>query len=130
MSGDNTYVAAEILKSTMVEAGIGVPVIHEKYRYCHGNSTLSYHHKGNILVYLLNGKETELDNKLLLEIAPYYEDVITLRSDCKDKIIGEFDLAFKSLFLCKDMASNMNKDLSKVKYSPVVKRLYNYKGGM
>lgn len=130
MSGDNTYVAAEILQSTIIEAGLGIPVIHEKYSYCHGKSTLSYHQTGNVIVYLINGDETELDKKLLLEISSSYEEVIILRSNCNDKIISEFDLALKSLFLCKKIASNMDKDLSKVDYSPVVKKLYKYKGEM
>ncbi len=130
MSGDNTYTAAKILNSTIVEAGLGIPVVHEKDNYRHGCSTLAHHFKQNILIYLLNGDKTELDNILLNEVSSSYRQVILLESNINDKLAGEFDLAIKSMSLCKLITESQNKGLSKVDYNPIVKKLYKYNGGM
>ena len=129
MTGDNTYVASKILESTIVEAGLGTPVNHEKYSYHHGRSTLAHLHKNSNLIYLIN-METNIDNELLTELKDKYRNIIILESKENDYIIGEFYLALKSLFLCKSIAEQQKKDLSVVEYSPVVKKLYRYKGGM
>jgi hypothetical protein len=130
MSGDNTNTAATLLESTIVEAGLGIPVIHEKDNYRHGRSTLSYHLKNNILIYLLNGKNTELDDLLLAEASNSYRQVIILESKNTDEITGEFDLAIKAMFLCKLLAESLNKGLSKVEYNPIVRKLYKFNGNM
>ena len=39
-SGYDTSTASKYLESTMVESGIGIPIVHDKYSYCHGRSTL------------------------------------------------------------------------------------------
>ena len=130
MSGDNTYVASRVLESTITEAGLGIPVVHEKYSYCHGRSTLGHIHKNNNLIYLVNGEYSNLDNKLLLELKDSYRNIIVLNSIEKDFVVGEFDLALQSLFLCKIIAQEQSKDLSKVEYADVVRKLYYYKGGM
>jgi len=130
MSGDNTYVASKILESTITEAGLGIPVIHEKYSYCHGRSTLSHSHHQSNLIYLINGECTNLDRKLINELNGMYQNIIVLNSSSNDKIIGEFDLSLQSLFLCKSIAEKEQKDLSMVEYASVVKKLYRYNGGM
>lgn len=130
MSGDNTYVASKVLESTIVEAGLGIPVVHEKYSFCHGRSTLSHNHKNSNLIYLVNGNFKELDKELLLEATSLYKNIIILNSKEDDFLIGELDLVLQSLFLCKSIAEKQNKDLSKVEHSGVVKKLYYYKGGM
>lgn len=129
MSGDNTYTAAKLLKSTIIEAGLGIPVIHEKDNYRHGGSTLVHQFKNNIMVYLLNGK-TELDDMLLSEAPSSYRQFIVLESKFQDLLVGEFDLAIQSMYLCKLIAESQNKGLSKVDYNPIVKKLYYYKGKM
>jgi hypothetical protein len=129
MSGDNTYTAAKLLKSTILEAGLGIPVIHEKDNYRHGCSTLAHQFKNNIMIYLLNGK-TELDEMLLNEAPSSYRQFIVLESREPDLLLGEFDLAIQSMFLCKLIAETQNKGLSKVDYNPIVKKLYYYKGKM
>jgi len=128
MSGDNTYVASKVLESTIAEAGLGIPVVHEKYSYCHGRSTLTFNNNSN-LIYLINDK-TNLDDLLLAELREMYNSVTILESKESDYIVSEFDLALKSLFLCKSIAKEQEKDLSKVNYSPVVRKLYKYKDGM
>jgi len=130
MTGDNTYVANRVLETTITEGGLGTPVSHEKYSYCHGRSTLSYHLENSNLIYLINGKPKAIDHFLLSNVEDLYENIIILHSNKKDKIIGEFDLAFQSLMLCKKIAEKQNKDLSRVDYAPVVKKLYKYEKGL
>ena len=61
-TGFETLSASKYLESTMVEAGIGIPIIHDKYSYCHGRSTLSTTYN-NIAIYFNLG--TDLDKLLL-----------------------------------------------------------------
>lgn len=131
MTSYDTDSAANIIRSTLVESGIGMPVIHNKYGYCHGPSTLSKAcNNENILIYLISGEMTDLDNGLLNDCKPYYDQIIILDSKEKDKIIGDFELSMKALFLCKEIALSMNKSLSKVDYSTVARKYYKFNGGM
>ena len=57
-SGHETSVAAKYLESTLVEAGLGIPLVHDKYSYCHGRSTTCLHHNSTAIYF--NGN-TELD---------------------------------------------------------------------
>ena len=40
-SGYDTSISSKYLESTLIESGIGIPIVHDKYSYCHGRSTLS-----------------------------------------------------------------------------------------
>ena len=131
MTGDDTNVSAHILESTMTESGIGIPLLHEKYDYCHGRSVTSSTNRGkHTLIYLLN-QETELD-RTLLELIPHnYKNVITLRSDTKERIVGEYILSLKSVLLCNHISQIKKRGLSQVDYDPtVVKKLYRYQGDL
>ena len=126
-TGFDTSTASKYLESTMVESGIAIPIIHDKYSYCHGRSTLSIN-KNNIAIYLKHKlNTTELDELLLKELHKYYKDVVVLDSCSKD-ILGEYDLLIKSMYLTKYIAEQNNKDLSLVNYNPIVKKLYKFKG--
>jgi hypothetical protein len=129
MTGDDTNTASHILESTMVEAGIALPVLHEKYEYCHGRSVTSSNNKEkHTLIYLIN-QETDFDKMLLALISHNYKNVITLRANHIDRIVGEYILALKSVLLCNYIAKKKNMTLSQVDYDPsVVKKLYRYKG--
>ena len=129
MTGDDTRVAAHILESTMTESGIGIPLLHEKYDYCHGRSVTSSTNRGqHSLIYLLN-QETELDKTLLELVAHNYKNIILLKSDTNDKIVGEYLLSLKAVLLCNQISKNKKMSLSQVDYDPsVVKKLYRYKG--
>lgn len=130
MSGDNTTVASRELETTLVESGLAAPIIHEKYEYCHGRSNLAYHNKDNSLIYLINGDYTQLDNEILAKASHLYNQIIILKSNYKDKIIGEFDLTIQSMLLCFEIAKQNNQELSEVKYDKQAIKLYNYKGNM
>lgn len=40
-SGYETSTSSKYLEPTMLLSGIGIPIVHDKYTYCHGRSTLS-----------------------------------------------------------------------------------------
>ncbi len=129
MTGDDTNTAAHILESTMSESGIGIPILHEKYDYCHGRSVTSSTNRGeHTLIYLLN-KEKELD-RLLLELIPHnYKNVIILKSNTDERIVGEYILSLKAVLLCNYISKIKSMSLSQVEYDPsVVKKLYRYEG--
>lgn len=129
MGGDNTKTAAHLLESNLVEAGLAIPITHDKYNYCHGRSTTSFGNRHG-LIYLLNGPKTELDKLLLSELEPYYEQIILLQTDELDSLLGEYNLALQAMFLSKDIADAKHKGLSHVEYSPIVRKLYHFKGEM
>ena len=120
-SGLDTSTAAKYLESTMMESGIGIPLVHDKYAYCHGRSTISTV-KNNIAIYF-NGN-TQLDKLLLSELPKYYHDIIVL--DYTNNLFDEYQLLMKCLYLTKYIAIKNNQDLSGVDYNPIVKKLYKY----
>lgn len=122
-SGYETATASEYLESTMLEAGIGIPIVHDKYDYCHGRSTLSTVYN-NVAIYF-NGN-TDLDKVYLEELNKYYKDVVVI--DFNNNFINEFELLLKCMYLTKYIAEEKEKDLTYIKYSPIAKRLYRYKG--
>ena len=124
-TGFETLSASKYLESTMVEAGIGIPVIHDKYSYCHGRSTLSTTYN-NIAIYFNLG--TDLDKLLLSELTKYYKEVIVL--DSKPTLLSEYNLLVKCMYLTKYIASQKEKDLSGVDYNPIVKKLYRFNKGV
>ena len=124
-TGIDTSIASKYLESTMVESGIGIPIVHDKYAYCHGRSTTSYANN-NIAIYF--NSNTELDRLLLEAISNYYKEIVVL--DYMPNPYSEFQLLVKCMYLTKYIAEQKNKDLSSVEYNPVVKRLYKYDKGI
>ena len=124
-SGIDTSTASKYLESTLVESGIGIPIVHDKYSYCHGRSTLSTVNN-NIAVYF--NANTELDKLILQEIPKYYKDIIII--DAYSNLCDEYELLVKCMYLTKYIAESKSKDLSGVDYNPIVKKLYKYKGDL
>lgn len=127
MSGYETSTAHKYLETTLIESGVAYGIIHDKYAYCHGRSTIGKD-GNNSLIYFNGGNE--LDNVLLTELDKYYKEIIKLDYKYDDKVVNDFYLTYKSMLLSKVLAEKANKDLSIVDYSPVVKKLYRYKGDM
>ena len=120
-TGIDTNTASKYLESTMVEAGIGIPVIHDKYSYCHGRSTLSTVNN-NIAIFLNTNKQ--LDKLLLEQLPRYYKDFIVI--DTNNSLLDEYKTLIKCMYLTKYIAEYEKKDLSGVDYNQVVKKLYKY----
>ena len=87
----------------MVESVIGLPIIHDKYSYCHGRSTLATTNNNIAIYFNLN---TELDKLLINELPKYYKDVIILNT-C-DSIMSEYILLIKCMYLAKYIAEEKN----------------------
>lgn len=129
LTGYDTLTASTYLESTMVESGIAVPIIHDKYDYCHGRTTTSYKsHNG--LIYYENAKE--LDKLLLENLSKYYTEIIKIEKYYSDDFVidNDYYATIKSMYLTKKLAENKQIDLSKIEYSPLVKKLYYFKGEM
>ena len=124
-SGLETSAASKFLESTMVESWIGLPIIHDKYSYCHGRSTLATTNNNIAIYFNLN---TELDKLLINELPKYYKDVIILNT-C-DSIMSEYILLIKCMYLAKYITEEKSKDLSGVDYNPIVKKIYKYNGNL
>lgn len=127
MSGTEYSSAMKYLETTMVESGISIPIVHDKYDYCHGRSTVSYKNN-NGLIYFDSNKE--LDKLMLKELKKYYTEIIKIEKYKNNNITNDYYAIIKSMYLTKMLASNKHKDLSKVNHSPLVYKLYNYRGEM
>lgn len=126
-SGIDTSTTSKYLESTMTESGIGLPIVHDKYSYCHGRSTISTNYN-NIAIYL--NRNTELDKLLLKELPRYYKDIIVLESKEKDPILDDYQMLIQAMYLTRYIADKKQKDLSKVDYNPICKKLYKYNKGV
>ncbi len=122
-TGIDTSTPSKYLESTMIESGIGIPIVHDKYSYCHGRSTISTV-KNNIAIYLNTNKE--LDKLLLEELPKYYKDVIVINTSSNP--IDEYKSLIECMYLTKYISEEQSKDLSGVDYNPIVKKLYKYNG--
>jgi len=125
LSGYETSTAAKFIESTMVESGIGIPIVHDKYDYCHGRSTLNYQFSNDLIFF---DCDTELDKLYRIELNKYYKRIIKIDKKFDDDIINDFYFTYVSMFLCKKIAEFKKKGLSLVDYSPLVKKLYRFKG--
>lgn len=126
-SGYDTSTSAKYLESTLVESGLAIPIVHDKYSYCHGRSTLSTVQRSNAIYF---NRETDFDKMMLEELKPYYNEIIVISSPAKDQVEADFHMLVQSMYLTKYLAEQREKDLSKVDYSPITKKLYTYKGAL
>ncbi len=124
-SGYDTSTSSKYLESTMVESGIGIPIVHDKYSYCHGRSTLGINYNAVAIYY---NRNTEFDKMMLEELKQYYSRIVTIDSKFEDQILDDYQMLIQSMYLTKYIAEKKSKDLSKVEYSPIVKKLYKYNG--
>ena len=126
-SGYDTSTASKYLESTMVESGIGIPIIHDKYSYCHGRSTLGINYNSIVIYY---NRNTSFDRMMLEELRKYYSRIIVIGSKFEDQILDDYQMLIQSMYLTKYIAEQKTRDLSKVEFSPIVKKLYNYNGNI
>lgn len=126
-TGHDTSTASKYLESTITESGIGIPIVHDKYSYCHGRSTLNMNYKG-VAIYF--NRNTEFDRVMLEELKKYYKTIIIIESKFEDDVLDDYQMLIQCMYLTKYIAEKKDKDLSKVDYSPIVKRLYKYNGNI
>lgn len=130
IGGIENSTTIKYLESTMAESGIAVPIVHDKYDFCHGRSTLSY--KNNSGLIYLNNRNKELDKLILSEAKKYYTEVVNLNGyyPNPDELTDEFYMTLQAMYLTKKLAENKEEDLSRVDHSPLVYKLYHFKGTM
>lgn len=129
MSGQDTLTPERYLESTFTESGLSACIVHRKYDFCHGRSTLAYKQKRN-LIYLIANKK-QLDDLLLSSLKDRYQNIIVLESNYNDLILDNFNLTIQALYLTKKIAKAKEIDLSIVDYDKeLCKKLYKYSGGM
>ena len=126
-TGHDTSTASKYLESTITESGIGIPIVHDKYSYCHGRSTLNMNYKG-VAIYF--NRNTEFDRIMLEELKKYYKTIIIIDSKFEDDILDDYQMLIQCMYLTKYIDEKKEKDLSKVEYSPIVKKLYKYNGNI
>jgi hypothetical protein len=124
-SGYDTSTASKYLESTITEAGIGIPVVHDKYSYCHGRSTMCTNYNTIAIYY---NRNTEFDVLMLEELKKYHQTIIVIDSKQQDPLLADYDMLIQTMYLTKYIAEQQKKDLSKVEYNPIVKKLYKYSG--
>lgn len=126
MTGDETYTAATILESNLIESGIAYSICHEKNDYSHGRSILNYVKHTDVMFYFQNGEEQKQDIILYKYINKFYNNVFIISSNYGG-ILGELDLALKSMFLSKKIALDLNIDLTKINYPEEIRDIYKFK---
>lgn len=126
-SGCDSSVTSKYLESTLVESGIGVPIVHDKYSFCHGRSTFQKNYDSTP-IYLNRG--SELDKLLLENIRNNYKQVIVIESISDDFILDDYQMLIQAMYLTKFIAESKKKDLSNVNYSDIVKNVYRFRGEM
>jgi len=124
--------AISYLESTLVESGIALPIVHEKFSYCHGRSTTCYKNNNGLIYFDSN---TELDKIMLENLKNYYTEIIKIEKYYNSSIVNtgvfnDYYATLKSMFLTRLLALNKEVDLSRVDYNPIVKKLYYFKGEM
>jgi hypothetical protein len=127
--GIDTPATKSFIESTFVEAGIAGVVLHEKYSYCHGRSTLNKN-KSHSAIYIRN-KNTDLDNTIKEVMNFQMKDYCLLESLFSDEIVDDFYLTLQSIYLLRNIAKSKNIDLSKIDYDKeATRKLYYFKGSM
>ena len=124
-SGYDTSTASKYLESTMVESGLGIPIVHDKYSFCHGRSTFGINYNATAIYY---NRYTEFDRMMIEELKQYYGRIITIDSRFEDQVLDDYQMLVQSMYLTKYIAEKKEKDLSNVEYSPIVKKVYKYNG--
>ncbi len=128
-TGVDSASCASFLESTFAESSIAVPLIHEKYSYCHGRSTINRRHDSSA-IYLRNMNK-DLDNSLISVLEIQMKNYVVLDSKYEDSIIDDFYLTLQCLILICNIAKVKKVDLKKIKYDKdAVRKLYYFKGSM
>lgn len=128
-SGVDTLASAAFLETTFAEAGLSAPLMHEKYSYCHGRSTINKGHKHQA-IYLGNNNR-DLDSALQEVLEIQMTDYLILDNLFDDPIVNDFYLTIACIYLLRNIAASRGIDLSDIKYDKeAVKRLYYFKGSM
>ena len=126
--GHEDLTSARFLESTLVEGGLGEPLLHEKYNMCHGRIIHQMNYKDSSLIYF--DGDTDLDKLFKDNTLPLFDRVYTIDKKYDDEVINDFYETFIAMQLCIDIASKQGKDISKKDILPESDILYTYRGKM
>lgn len=127
--GIDCKASSTFLESTFTESRISVPLMHEKYSYCHGRSTINKGHDSSA-IYLSN-RNTDLDRTIISVLEFQMKDYLVIDSRYDDIIIDDFYQTIQCLLLMENIARKKKINLRKIKYDKeAVKKLYFFKGSM
>lgn len=128
-SGIDSKTTETFLESTLTESGIAAPLIHTKYDYCHGRSTINKHHSSSSIYLCDNG--TYLDKKLKEVLDVTMTSTLTIKKKFKDEIVNDYYMCLQCMYLLINIGLSKNIDLRNIKYDrDAVKKLYYFKGSM
>lgn len=120
--------AMTFLESSLIESGLGVPIINYKYDYCHGRSTINKDHNNSAILFS-NG--TDLDRKLSEIMEMTMREILIVSSPYDDEIVSDFYFTIQSLYIIECLAKESGVDLKHINYDRIaVKGLYHFKGSM
>lgn len=125
--GKETSTAATLLESSIIEAGFGSCVLHEKYNYCHGRINVTRNCNSDLIMYRSNN---ELDDLLYDNLKKYYTNIITIDRKYDDEVTNDYYSSYISLRLIKAIATNKKTDISDMKELSDNDVLYLFKGKM
>lgn len=128
-SGVDTRTSEAFIETTLAESGISVPLVHEKYSYCHGRSSVNKNHTHSAIY--LGYNDTDLDRVMKEVLDIQMSDYIILESLYDDSVVNDFYFLLASIYLLRNIANSKKVDLSDIKYDKeAVKKLYYFKGSM
>ena len=121
LSGYETQTAAALLESSIIEAGIGTCIVHDKYNYCHGRINITKRSKADMILFV---SDNQLDDTLLDVLSQYYDRILLLQRRYKDDLANDFYFSVLSLKLVRNIAETLQIDISDMKEVPDNDRLY------
>lgn len=135
--GYESSTTAKFLESAFVEAGLAIPLMHDKYDYCHGRFTHAYvkkvkRKKDNCAIFVDhdNARENQkpLDRAIVESMRPYFFYGSYIVRGYADDFINEFYMLLRALRLISEYTYAFGMDISQVPYDSDVVRLYRYNG--
>lgn len=127
MFGYENLVSARLLESTITEGALGVPLLHDKYNYCHGRYQLNVIQKNDLIYFV---RDTALDELYLKELKECYDRIICIPQKYQDPIIADFHTAILCFKLLKKIAESKETDFCRKDVPDHGQMFYTFKGKM
>ncbi len=121
LSGYEAQTAAILLESSIIEAGIGTCIVHDKYNYCHGRINITKRSAADMILF---SSGSDLDQRLREVLSDKYEKIIIFDQKYDDRLINDFYLSILSLKLTRNIAETAEIDLADMQELPDNDRLY------
>lgn len=127
-TSSSSSTACAFLESSLMESGICIPLVHTKYDYCHGRSTINKSHENSAILF---SESKEIDEVLESIMHETMKEYSVISSPFTDTIVMDFYNTIESLYLLYNIARKKNVDLRKIDYDRIaVGQLYYFKGSM